>query len=255
MPEQLRQMIIAETALSYSNVVKIYRKSHLGRVARTTGLNGLCMAVGKGEIFGLLGLNGAGKTTAMKLALGLLFPTSGRVEIFGLDPWSAECRNRIGFLPELPYFYSFLTPSESLRFYGRLSYMDAGILETRIRETLETVGLSPHSGRRVTEFSKGMLQRLGMAQALIHNPELLILDEPVSGLDPLAVHDFRALLSGLNRKGKTIFLSSHSISEVEKLCHRVAILVNGRVAQLVTQAEWEAASGGLEEIFINAVRQ
>lgn len=243
-----------EKILSYANAAKIYRKSHLGFVSRVYGLKGLTLDIQEGEIFGLLGLNGAGKTTAMKLLTGLLFPTSGSVLVAGFEPGSHEAKRRIGFLPELPYFYTYLTPAESLNFYGRLSGIDRRTLKTRIPRILEKVGLAPHSGKRVREFSKGMLQRLGLAQALVHDPEILVLDEPVSGLDPLAIHEIRALINGFNGEGRTVFLSSHSISEVEKLCDRVAILVGGELALTVTQSQWQANEGGLEEIFIRAVR-
>lgn len=245
----------AGTIVSYADVVKIYKKSHLGRVSRTWGLKGLTLDIIRGEIFGLLGLNGTGKTTAMKLLTGLLFPTSGSVTVAGFDPRSLEAKSRIGFLPELPYFYSYLTPVQSLNFYGKLSGMDLRALKLRVPEVLERTGLAPHAGKKVTEFSKGMLQRLGLAQALLHNPDVLVLDELASGLDPLAIHDIRTFISGLNKDGKTIFLSSHSISQVEKLCHRAAILVDGTLARIIKQEEWESSRGGLEEIFIQTVKE
>ena len=243
----------SEKIVSYTDTVKIYKKSHLGRVSRTFGLKGLTMDIARGEIFGLLGLNGSGKTTAMKLLTGLLFPTSGGVSMAGFDPGSSQAKSRLGFLPELPYFYSYLTPAESLNFYGKLSGMDSSSLKLRVPEVLERTGLDRHVGKKTAEFSKGMLQRLGLAQALLHDPDVLVLDEPVSGLDPLAMHDIRTFISDLNKNGKTIFLSSHSISEVEKLCHRAAILVDGALARIVKQAEWESTRGGLEGIFVQTV--
>jgi ABC-2 type transport system ATP-binding protein len=243
---------MSDTAILLDSLVKTYRRSHLGKVTETPGLCGLNLSIKKGEIFGLLGLNGAGKTTTMKLALGLLFATSGRAEIMGLAAGSDEAKRRIGYLPELPYFYPWLTPGESLEYYARLSGVQNA--DARIADIIERVGLAPHAKKRAGEFSKGMLERLGLAQALVHDPQLLVLDEPVSGLDPLAVWDFREMFLELNRAGKTIFVSSHSISEVEKICGRVAILKSGKLASLVTQDEWKGKEGGLEKIFIETVR-
>lgn len=245
---------MSEAALSYKAVIKDYVSSHLGRVTRTRGLDGLTLKIGKGEIFGLLGLNGSGKTTTMKLALGLLEITEGEVRVFGHAPGSIAALRKIGYLPELPYFYPFLTPEESLQFYGRLSGLSSPELPERIREVLEKVGLAKAAGRQAKEFSKGMLQRLGLAQAILHDPSLIVLDEPVSGLDPLAVHDVRGLLKSLNEEGQTLLLSSHSISNVESLCHRVGILVAGRLVAVVGQSEWQGKPGTLENIFVDAVR-
>ncbi|MFA5162882.1 MAG: ABC transporter ATP-binding protein [Elusimicrobiales bacterium] len=239
-------------AIRLENLAKTYRRSHLGRTTETIALDGLSLAVGRGEIFGLLGLNGAGKTTAMKLVLGLLFPTKGEAEVMGRKAGSNDAKRMIGYLPELPYFYPYFTPAESLEFYAALSGADSAA--SRISGILERVGLAPHAKKCAGEFSKGMLERLGLAQALVHDPQVLVLDEPVSGLDPLAVWDFRELFLELNRAGKTIFVSSHSISEVEKICSRVAILKAGKLAALVSQQEWKNSPGGLEEIFVRTVR-
>jgi ABC-2 type transport system ATP-binding protein len=229
------------SALEFENVTKTYVRSHLGRDTVTRGVENLSLSIPRGEAFGLLGLNGSGKTTTFKLALGLLRPTMGKIGVLGLD--------KIGYLPELPYFYSYLTPRETLRFYGRLSGVNS--LEERITSTLEVVKLTAHADRRVGEFSKGMVQRVGLAQAILHDPELIILDEPVSGLDPLAIKEFRLLLSSLTERGKTLIISSHSISEVEKVCHRVGVLKEGRLARLMRQDEWRAP--GLEKLFVETV--
>ena len=242
------------TAIKLSGLAKTYRRSHLGRVTETVGLDGVDLEVAQGEIFGLLGLNGAGKTTAMKLALGLLFPTRGSAAVMGCNAGSDGAKRNIGYLPELPYFYPYLTPVESLKFYAGLSGIPACDAAKRIKDILAKVGLEPHAAKRAGEFSKGMLERLGLAQALIHDPQVLILDEPVSGLDPLVVWDFRELFLDLNREGKTIFVSSHSISEVEKICTRVAILKAGKLAAIIPQQQWKDAPGGLEEIFVKTVR-
>ena len=240
--------------LSFENVSKDYVRSHLGRRSVSKGVEGLSLRLKEGEVFGLLGLNGQGKTTAMKLALGLLTPTSGEVRVFGASPRDPSSLASIGFLPELPYFYPYLTPRESLEYYGRLSKIPENLLREKIDRTLDTVGLSSASGRKASEFSKGMLQRLGLAQATLHEPRLLLLDEPVSGLDPLAIHDVRGFLSELHGKGCTILLSSHSISDVERLCDRVGILKAGRLARVLDSAEWSSQEGGLERLFIDTVR-
>ncbi|MCX5785410.1 MAG: ABC transporter ATP-binding protein [Elusimicrobia bacterium] len=240
--------------VSFDGVGKIYRLRRFGRTPQVTALTDFTLDISKGEILGLLGLNGAGKTTVMKLLTGLLFPTTGMVSVFGLDPREPQAKNAIGFLPELPYFSPHVTPSAALRYYGRLSGMSPSALEAALPAVIEKVGLTPHTAKKISEFSKGMLQRLGLAQAVLHSPELLVLDEPVSGLDPLAIHDMRALISGLQAEGKTIFLSSHSISELEKICDRVIIMVCGRQARAVLRQEWETAPGGLEALFVEAVK-
>lgn len=241
-------------ALSYDNVVKDYVYSHLGRVTVTRGLDGLTVSVREGEIFGLLGLNGTGKTTTMKLALGLLEASAGKVRVFGHAPGTAEALGAVGFLPELPYFYPYLSPREALSFYGQLSRLPAAGLGERIGEVLESVGLAQAADRKAGEFSKGMLQRLGLAQAILHKPRLILMDEPVSGLDPLAVHDFRRLIKRNHEEGITVLLSSHSISEVERLCGRVGILVAGRIVKVLEQDEWAGEPGTLERIFVETVR-
>lgn len=238
-------------ALSFKDVSKVYESSHLGRTLRSRGLEGLNLEVPEGEAFGLLGLNGSGKTTTFKLAMGLLRPSRGEVRVLGGSPELPETHARIGFLPEFPYFYSFLTPEEILLFYGRLSRIPASRLKSRINKTLEMVGLAQSGRRRIKEFSKGMVQRVGLAQALIHQPRLLILDEPVSGLDPVAIKDIRDLLSRLNEAGTTLIISSHSISEVEKLCHRVGILREGRLVRVLKRDEWRGP--GLESLFVETV--
>ncbi|OGR44704.1 MAG: hypothetical protein A2X35_05215 [Elusimicrobia bacterium GWA2_61_42] len=241
-------------AVSFSGVEKTYRRPGLLGASYNTAVKDLSFEIPAGEVTGLLGLNGAGKTTIMKLLTGLLFPTAGSVRVFGHSPSDAAAKSKVGFLPELPYFPPQVKPGEALAYFGRLSGLSGADLALAVRTAIERTGLEPHAGKRVSEFSKGMLQRLGLAQAILHKPELLVLDEPVSGLDPLAIHDIRGLLAGLNAEGRTIFLSSHSISEVEKLAARVLILVKGSLALTVKRAQWEAAPGGLEAIFVEAVK-
>ncbi|MBI5743350.1 MAG: ABC transporter ATP-binding protein [Elusimicrobia bacterium] len=240
-------------AVSFANVEKTYRRPGLLGSAYTTAVKDLSFEIPAGEVTGLLGLNGAGKTTIMKLLTGLLFPTAGKVKVFGHAPSDAAAKARVGFLPELPYFPPHLRPGEALLYYGRLSGLSGPELDSAVRAAMDRTGLDRYADKRASEFSKGMLQRLGLAQALLHGPDLLVLDEPVSGLDPLAIRDIRGLLAGLNAEGRAIFLSSHSISEVEKLCSRVLIMVKGRLAATVKRSQWEAAPGGLESIFVEAV--
>lgn len=241
-------------AVSFSGVEKVYKRPGLFRAQYTIGVRDLSFDLAPGEIAGLLGLNGAGKTTIMKLLTGLLFPTSGKIRVFGHSPEDSAAKGRVGYLPELPYFPPQVKPAEALSYYGRLSGLSGPGLSAAVDSAMRRTGLEPHAGKKVSEFSKGMLQRLGLGQALLHSPDLLVLDEPVSGLDPLAIHDIRSLLSGINEEGRAVFLSSHSISEVEKLCDRVFIMVRGNLARTVRRPEWEAASGGLEAIFVEAVK-
>ena len=243
-----------EKVVSFSGVSKIYRRPGLFRKVSVPALCGLNLSLDRGEIAGLLGLNGAGKTTIMKLMTGLLFPDAGDISVFGFPPSDVASKKRIGFLPELPYFYPYATADEALLYYAGLSGLKGPAARARVDAVIEKVGLKPHASKKVAEFSKGMMQRLGVAQAIVHDPELLILDEPVSGLDPLAIHEIRDLISQLNAEGRTVFLSSHSISELEKVTDRVFILVQGRLAKTVARAEWESAQGGLEGIFVQTVK-
>ena len=246
---------MSRVALSFQSVVKDYEYSHLGRLTKTRALDGLTLVVEEGKVFGILGLNGAGKTTAMKLALGLLRPTSGMVSVFGHAPGSHEALGKIGYLPELPYFYTYLSPLEALSFYGSLSGLSAELVAERAPKALASVGLSHAAERKAKGFSKGMLQRLGLAQAILHEPKLIVLDEPVSGLDPLAVHDVRELIHKLNEEqGRSFLMSSHSISNVENLCHGVGIIAGGKLVKAVERADWAGEKGSLEKIFVAAVR-
>ena len=240
-------------ALSFDGVTKVYEYSHLGRTTYSRGVEGLSLEIPAGEAFGLVGLNGSGKTTTFKLALGLLRPGKGRIAVLGKSPLDPAAQAATGYLPELPYFYSFLTPRETLRFYGRLSGLGGAKLDSRIDETLTIVRLADCADRKIGELSKGLVQRVGLAQAVLHDPQLLILDEPVSGLDPLAIKEFRDTLRALNEAGKTVLISSHSIYEVEKLCHRAGVLKDGRLVATLEQAQWAAAAGGLEALFVDRV--
>ena len=244
---------VAAPALVFEGVSKSYAYSHLGRTTYTRGIEEFSLSVACGEAFGLLGLNGSGKTTTFKLALGLLRPTRGRIEVLGRPASDPAARGGVGYLPELPYFHPFLTSREALRFYGRLSGLGGEALEVRVEETLRLVKLEGRADRKIAQLSKGLVQRVGLAQAILHDPQLLILDEPVSGLDPLAIKEIRDTLQRLNEAGKTIIVSSHSIYDIEKLCGRVAILRDGRLVAELERQRWTQAPGGLEELFVQAV--
>ncbi|MCG3769938.1 MAG: putative ABC transporter ATP-binding protein YxlF [Nitrosomonadaceae bacterium] len=197
-----------------------------------TVLSDVSFSVIRGEIFGFLGHNGAGKTTTMKILLGLLRATSGRVELLGSPTETVAVRARLGYLPESPYFYDYLTAEEFLCFHGKLAGVNRETIQQRIPQLLERVSLTDARYRQLRKFSKGMLQRIGLAQALIHDPELVILDEPMSGLDPIGRKEVRDLILGLRDQGKTVFFSTHIISDVEMICDRVGILARGKMLAL-----------------------
>jgi len=227
----------------------------LEQVSKTFGtvkaVNGLSLTVRQGEIFGFLGTNGAGKTTTIKMLLGFFRPDSGRVSVFGQSPGDPAARRAIGFMPETAYYYPYLNVRELLAFYGGLCGMAKADIRRRSGELVARVGLEEAGGRLLRHYSKGMLQRAGIAQALLHDPDLLILDEPLTGLDPLARIQFRDLILDLRRQGKTIFFSSHDLSESELICDRVAILKQGSLVWC--GAVGEVAGDGqqnLERIFL-----
>jgi len=203
-------------------------KGHLG-IGRTLAVESLDLEVRRGEIFGLLGPNGAGKTTTFKMMLALLRPDGGEVQLFGGAPSDPAVRARLGYLPENPYFYDYLTAEEFLDLYGRLQGMPAESRRERIRATLERVGLAGREATALRKFSKGMVQRLGLAQAIQHDPELVILDEPMSGLDPIGRREVRDLVLSLRAAGRTVLFSSHILQDAEMVCDRVAILQSGRL--------------------------
>src|SRR4051794_12586452 len=192
-------------------------------------LDRLSLEVGAGEVFGFLGPNGAGKTTTLKLLMRLVFPTSGRAEILGKPAGDLDVRRRIGYLPEHPYFYDYLTAEELLSYFAGLFGMAGQDRKRRVNVLLDEVGIGAERRLQLRKFSKGMLQRVGIAQALLNEPELVILDEPMSGLDPLGRRDVRALILRLRDRGCTVFFSSHVLSDAEALCSRVAILAKGRL--------------------------
>jgi len=192
-----------------------------------TAVRDLNLRVEAGEVYGLLGPNGSGKSTTLKIILGLASPTRGRTRIFGRDSSLVESRQAVGFLPENPYFYKFLTGEETLRFFGKLCRVNGSRLKSRVRELLELVGLTNARDQRLSTYSKGMLQRIGLAQALINEPKLVVLDEPTAGVDPAGSRDIRNLIVDLKQRGITVLLSSHLLTQVQEICDRVGILARG----------------------------
>ena len=206
---------------------KIFRVGFWGK--RVIAVEGLNLEVRPGEVFGFLGPNGAGKTTTLKILMGLIYPTSGTARLFGRELGDPQTKARLGFLPESPYFYDYLTSREFLGFYGHLFGLGSSVLGKRIDELLELVGMTHAKDLQLRKFSKGMLQRVGIAQALINDPELVVLDEPMSGLDPIGRKEVRDLILRLKESGKTVLFSSHILHDAEVLCDRVAMILKGRL--------------------------
>jgi ABC-2 type transport system ATP-binding protein len=216
---------MTEPAVAFTAVTKIFPVPFQGRsVAAVRDLN---LTVAAGQIYGLLGPNGSGKSTTLKILLGLVTPTRGEARIFGRESERVASRESVGFLPESPYFYKFLTGEETLRFYGKLCGLRGAALKNRVEEMFALVGLTEARKRRLGGYSKGMLQRIGLAQALIQEPALLVLDEPTAGVDPAGAREIRDLILDLKRRGITVLLSSHLLGQVQEICDRVGILANG----------------------------
>ena len=223
--------------LKIENLVKDYTSGFLRKRVRV--LNGVSFFVNRGEIFGFVGPNGAGKTTTFKVVLGFVSLTGGRVELMGKPIGDVDVKKHIGYLPENPYFYDYLTGEELLFYMGELHGLNGAGFAKRVDELLEKVKMSHARRLQLRKYSKGMLQRIGIAQALINDPDFLILDEPMSGLDPIGQREIRELILELRSNGKTILLSSHILSDVETLCDRVGVIINGRVVK----------TGELERLF------
>jgi len=219
-----------EVIVETRNLTKVYR-DFWGR-QKVRALKALDLEICRGEIFGLLGPNGSGKTTTIKLLLGLLFPTSGQALVFGRDATEVTKNERIGYLPEESYLYKFLTAEETLDFYGRLFKMPRKVRRQRCAELIEQVGLVRAKRRQLREYSKGMPRRIGLAQALINDPELIVLDEPTTGLDPLGTRDMKQMILDLRQQGKTIILCSHRLDDVQDVCDRIGILYEGELKEL-----------------------
>mgnify|MGYP005646539405 FL=1 len=199
------------------------------RGLKLRAVDDLCLDVGKNEIFGLLGPNGSGKSTTIKIILGLLKASSGDCEIFGQPSMRVAARKSVGFLPEAPYFYRYLTGRELVRYYARICMIDRSEIDDSVDDVIELVGMTEAANRRVGTYSKGMLQRIGLAQSLVHDPDLVILDEPTAGVDPLGSAAIAEIVRELKHRGKTILLSSHLLAQIEGLCDRVAILHRGKL--------------------------
>ena len=242
-----------EPIVETKNLRVEFRAQNSGQ-AKKVAVNDLNLSIRAGEVFGFLGPNGAGKTTTMNVLLGFVNATSGAAFLFGVDVREPIARQRIGYLPELTYYYKFLTAEELLRFYARIFGIPRAEADRRIDRLLKLVELDSARKRPIKTYSKGMQQRVGLAQALINNPDLLILDEPTSGLDPLGRMKVREIIQRLKNEGKTVFFSSHELGEVETVCDRVAIInegelkVEGRVTDLV-----EKYHANLEQIFLNII--
>lgn len=249
-----------DAVIQIRNLSKVYR-DFWGR-KKVDALKSLSLDVKKGEIFGLLGPNGSGKTTTMKLLLGLLFPTSGNISIFGEPADSVDKNERIGYLPEESYLYRFLNAEETLDFYGRLFKMSSSERRKRRDELIERVGLKQARKRQLKEYSKGMTRRIGLAQALINDPDLVLLDEPTSGLDPLGTADMKKMILDLRAQGKTVVMCSHLLADVQDVCDRIAILytgelkVLGRVDELLKeQDETQILTSKLNDDAISEIKQ
>jgi len=234
------------------NLTKVYR-TFWGR-PYVRALNKVNLEVYEGEIFALLGPNGSGKTTTMKLLLGIMFPTDGRVEVFGQSPRNVEIKKDVGFMPEESYLYRFLNADETLKFYANLMGLDAKSRKERIDHVLEVVGLTEARRRRTREYSKGMSRRIGMAQVLLKDPKLVILDEPTIGLDPMGAREMKDVILELKQRGKTVVLSSHLLADVQDICDRIAILHRGNLIKtdsvenlLTIEDTWEIVVKNLND--------
>ncbi len=217
-------------AVNVENLIKIYKIGFWAKKIKV--LDGVTFYVEKGSTFGLLGPNGAGKTTTLKTLVGLARPNKGKISVLGKLPTDVKSHKRIGYLPESPYIYTYLTGEEFLKLCGNFFQLQGKTLNTRIGELLDLVGLESASAKKqLKTYSKGMLQRIGIAQALINNPEIVFLDEPMSGLDPMGRHDVKEIIKYLKHENKTVFFNTHILSDVEELCDRIAIMVKGKIVK------------------------
>ena len=239
-----------EPAVAVTGLTKVFPVPF--RRQSVVAVRDLDLRVKPGEVYGLLGPNGSGKSTTLKIILGLVSPTRGRTEIFGRSSRLVESREAVGFLPENPYFYEFLTGTETLRFFGQLCGLSRASLKKRVDEMLELVGLTDARDRRLRGYSKGMLQRIGLAQALINEPRLVVLDEPTAGVDPAGSRQIRDLIVDLRRRGITILLSSHLLAQVQEVCDRVGILANGVLVREGRLEELIAIENQTELVLENA---
>jgi ABC-2 type transport system ATP-binding protein len=242
--------MITEPAVAIRGLTKVFPiPFHRQAVVAVRDLD---LRVQAGEVYGLLGPNGSGKSTTLKIILGLVSPTRGKTEIFGRNSNHVATHEAIGFLPENPYFYKYLTGVETLRFFGKLCGLRGSQLQKRIDELLELVGLTNSRYRRLGTYSKGMLQRIGLAQALINEPKLVVLDEPTAGVDPAGSREIRNLIVDLKRRGITVLLSSHLLAQVQEICDRVGILANGALVREGRLEELIAIENQTELVLENA---
>ncbi|MFH1823861.1 MAG: ABC transporter ATP-binding protein [Candidatus Firestonebacteria bacterium] len=239
-------MLIIETR----NLSKVYISDNFWSKRKVIALKNINLKIKQNQVYGLLGLNGAGKTTLMKVLLGLIFPTKGEAFILGKMVGDLETKRNISYLPEMPYFPRYLTPIEILDFYGKLYELEYKKRKEKVNFALELVKLNNKKNVKLKEFSKGMLQRVGIAQLLINDAKLFFLDEPTYGLDPLATKEMRNIILMLKKSGKTIFLSSHQINEVKQICDKIGILHNGSI---IDEVEVPDIKGSLENYFVKKV--
>ena len=241
---------MTDAAVAIRGLTKVFPVPlHRHSIVAVRDLN---LRVEPGEVYGLLGPNGSGKSTTLKIILGLVSPSRGRTEIVGRDSRLVESREAVGFLPENPYFYKYLSGEETLRFFGRLCRLGGARLKNRTDELLELVGLTKARKRRLGTYSKGMLQRIGLAQALIHEPKLLVLDEPTAGVDPAGSRQIRDLIVDLKRRGITVLLSSHLLAQAQEICDRVGILADGVLVREGRLEELIAIENQTELVVANA---
>jgi len=237
-------------AVEIKDLVKTYRSSFKRKTFRA--VDNVSLTIAPGEVYGLIGPNGSGKSTTMKALLGLVAPTDGVCKVFGCNSRRVDARSEIGFLPENPYFYKHQTAAETLKFYGKLCGIKGSALKERVDELLQLVSLEHARDRRIGGYSKGMLQRVGLAQALIQNPKLLVLDEPTAGVDPIGSREIRDLIFRLKEEGVTIFLCSHLLEQVQEVCDRVGIIFEGQMVNEGTLDELTSIENQHEIIFENA---
>jgi ABC-2 type transport system ATP-binding protein len=250
MVEELSMTSHPQPAIKVENLKKTFKVGFRRKVVEA--VRGVSFEVQPGEIFGFLGPNGAGKTTTMKMMMGLIKPSDGQISLFGLPAAKSSTRAKVGFLPEQPYFYDYLTPLELLRFMGKLSHVPEPGLTKQANELIDQIGLGHARDRTLRKFSKGMLQRLGIAQTLIGDPSLIVLDEPLSGLDPIGRKEIKDIISQAKTDGRTVFFSSHILSDIELLCDRVAIIKDGKILKNGVTSELLAESTSQVEIVVQA---
>lgn len=238
-------------AVSIQNLTRQFRVSNFKKET-LTAVDNVSLEVPAGAVYGLIGPNGSGKSTTMKVLLGLLRPTSGKCAIFGRDSARVDSREDVGFLPENPYFYKHLTGRETLAFYGKLCGLHGARLQSRIKELLELVDLTSAADRRLSGYSKGMLQRIGLAQAIIHQPRLVVLDEPTAGVDPAGSRKIRDLIFELKRRGISVILSSHLLEQVQEVCDGIGIIFRGKMVREGSLAELTKVEDQTEVLLRNA---